>query len=166
MEAQALSSINSDTEYLTFLLDGEEFGINILCVQEIRVWSPVTEIPNTPDYLKGVINLRGVIVPIVDLKERFGKAASDYSATTVVIVMRADIDAKSIVVGVVVDAVSEVYKLDDKDIRESPNFGSGVDSRFIQGMATVEDKIIILLDSERLMDVEELFKAAAQAQPA
>lgn len=166
MEAQVFSSLNSDTEYLTFLLDGEEFGINILCVQEIRVWSPVTEIPNTPGYLKGVINLRGVIVPIVDLRERFGKISSDYSATTVVIVMRTEIAGKNVVVGIVVDAVSEVYKLEPKDIRESPDFGSNVDSRFIQGMATVDEKIIILLDAEKLMDVEELFKAAAQAVPA
>lgn len=166
MEAQALSTLSSDGEYLTFLLDGEEFGIDILCVQEIRVWTPVTEIPSTPDYLKGVINLRGVIVPIVDLRQRFSKPVMDYSATTVVIVMRAEIAGKNIVVGIVVDAVSEVYKLEEKDIREAPNLGSNVSSQFIRGMAAVDEKIIILLDAEKLLDVEELFKAQSQATPA
>ncbi len=146
-----------DQEYLTFILDGEEFGVDILCVQELKVWSPVTEIPNTPDYLKGVVNLRGVIVPIVDLRQRFQKQASEYSATTVVIILRAQINEKSVVMGIVVDAVSDVYKVSAKDIRKAPDFGSHIDSRFIKGMAPIDDKLIILLDSDTLLDVEQLY---------
>lgn len=166
MEAELISQGGSEQEYLTFILDGEEFGIDILCVQEIRGWSPVTEIPNTPHYLRGVINLRGVIVPIVDLRERFSRAPTEYGPTTVVIVLRAVVEAKSVVLGVVVDAVSEVYKLTRGDIRDAPEFGSSVDSCFLKGMATVDEKIIILLDSEKLLDVEELYKATSQAEPA
>lgn len=166
MEAQVINKVLVEQEYLTFILDDEEFGIDILCVQEIKGWTPVTEIPNTPDYLKGVINLRGVIVPIVDLRERFNLSAIDYGPTTVVIVLRAESEGKEVVVGIVVDAVSEVYKLDDENIRDAPNLGSSVDSRFLKGMATIDEKIIILLDSEKLLDVNELYKAAAQAVPA
>lgn len=165
MEARAIKRNVSEQEYLTFILDEEEFGIDILCVQEIKGWTPVTEIPNTPQYLKGVINLRGVIVPIVDLRERFNLKSIEYGPTTVVIVLKTESLGKEVVVGVVVDAVSEVYKLDAEDIREAPNLGNSVDSCFIKGMATVEEKIIILLDSGQLLDVNELYKVAAQAEP-
>lgn len=148
---------NTEHEYLTFMLDGEEFGIDILRVQEIKVWSPVTEIPNTPGYLKGVINLRGEIVPIVDLRERFQRSALEYSATTVVIVLRTTTEDKDIVVGVVVDAVSDVYKMEDQDIKPAPDFGSSIDSRFIEGMATIGEKIVILLNTTKLLNVEELY---------
>ncbi len=147
----------ADQEYLTFELDNEEYGVDILCVQEIRVWSPVTQIPNTPDYLKGVINLRGVIVPIVDLRERFNRSAKDYDATTVVIVLQGRINNKKSIVGIVVDAVSDVHKVEHHEVKEAPDFGSQIDNRFLKGMATVEGKIIILLDSDKLLDVEELF---------
>lgn len=166
MGAEIAHELNEEREYLTFILNGEEFGIDILCVQEIRGWSPVTEIPNTPEYLKGVINLRGVIVPVVDLRERFTQQPQDYDSTTVVIILRAVIDTKTVVVGIVVDAVSEVYKLQQKDIKQSPDFGTHIDSRFIDGMATIQEKIIILMNAQSLLDVEELYKATLQARPA
>jgi len=146
-----------DQEYLTFVLDGEEYGVNILCVQELKVWSPVTKIPGTPDYLKGVVNLRGVIVPIVDLRERFEKQAIEYNEKTVVIILRALINEKRVVVGIVVDAVSEVYKVSEKEIRKAPDFGSHIDSQFIKGMAAIDKKLIILLDSDKLLDIEQLY---------
>lgn len=154
-------------EYLTFLLDNEEFGVDILCVQEIMVWSPVTEIPGTPDYLKGVINLRGVIVPIVDLRQRFGAEQVEYDATTVVIVLRSLNPEKPIVVGLVVDAVSDVYKVNDQEVKKAPDFGTQLDSQFLSGMATIEDKIIIILDTVKLLSVDELYRATAglTAQP-
>ncbi len=147
-----------DQEYLTFKLDDEEYGVDILCVQEIKVWSPVTEIPNTPDYLKGVINLRGVIVPIVDLRERFSRKAKEYDATTVVIVLQGIVNNKKSMVGIVVDAVSDVYKVGHDEVKDAPNFGSQIDNRFLKGMATIEENIIILLESNKLLDVEELFR--------
>lgn len=155
-----LQSLN-DNEYLTFLLDGEEFGVDILSVQEIRGWSSVTEIPNTPDYLKGVINLRGIIVPIVDLRGRFNCKSSNYSATTVVIVLQGIIQNKKSTVGVVVDAVSDVHRVETADVKSMPDFGSHIESSFINGMATVDGKIIILLDSNKLLDVEEIFSKAS-----
>ncbi len=145
-------------EYLTFILDNEEFGVSILAVQEIRVWSTVTDMPNTPDYIKGVINLRGVIVPIVDLRQRLNKSPIEYNENTVVIVLKQAIDDKSIIVGVVVDAVSDVYNFSSKDIKESPDFGSEIDNRFVHGMATIDEKIIVILDAIKLLDVKELYQ--------
>ncbi len=152
----------NDHEYLTFILAGEEYGIDILKVQEIRGWSPVTEMPNTPNYLRGVINLRGVIVPIVDLRERFSRPLMEYDATTVVIVLRAEINSKKVVLGVVVDAVSDVYKVDDQDVKSAPDLGGNVDSQFLTGMATIDEKIIILLCAEKLLDAEVLYNVSSQ----
>lgn len=149
-------------EYLTFILDQEEYGISILAVQEIRVWSAVTEMPNTPDYVKGVVNLRGVIVPIVDLRQRLNKEAVAYNENTVVIILKETIGESSIIVGIVVDAVSDVYKFSVKDVKSTPDFGSEIDSRFIYGMATVEEKIIIILDAKKLLDVKELYQISGQ----
>lgn len=149
---------NLSQEYLTFIVDEEEFGISILAVQEIRVWSAVTDMPNTPDFVKGVINLRGVIVPIVDLRERLNKKSVEYTINTVVIVLKRKFEEKEVTLGIVVDAVSDVYKFSDSDIKSSPDFGSQIDSKFVQGMATVDDKIIILLDESRLLDVKELYQ--------
>jgi len=157
VELANLSNSQTDNEYLSFILNDEEFGIDILCVQEIRGWSNVTEIPDTPDYLKGVINLRGVIVPIVDLRLRFNLEPLEYSATTVVIVLKTSLDEKKITVGVIVDAVSDVHKVGAQEIKESPNFGSHIDSQFIEGMATIDEKIIILFDAKKLLDVEALY---------
>ena len=112
-----------EQEYLTFMLNEEEFGIDILCVQEIRVWSSVTELPNKPDYIKGVINLRGVIIPIIDLRQRFGAEPLEYDEQTVTIILKNKDRENPMVVGIVVDAVSEVYKFDHKSIRKQPEFG-------------------------------------------
>ena len=145
-------------EYLTFILDGEEYGVGILAIQEIRVWSAATDVPNTPDYVRGVVNLRGTIVPIVDLRQRLNKDPIEYTDNTVVIVLKQIIEETTLIVGIVVDAVSDVYKLTDADIKSTPDFGSEIDSRFIKGMATLEEHIIIILDSERLLDVKELYQ--------
>jgi purine-binding chemotaxis protein CheW len=151
--------IDTSKEYLTFLLDKEEFGVDILCVQEIMVWSPVTEIPDAPDYLKGVINLRGVIVPIIDLRERFGNKATEYNSTTVVIVLRGIKKEKSVVVGLVVDAVSDVYKMEAADIKAMPDFGENASGQFLLGMGTVDEKLIMILDGMKLLSVDKLFQS-------
>ncbi|GAB2196652.1 chemotaxis protein CheW [Sessilibacter sp. MAH4] len=156
---------NQSQEYLTFLLDGEEFGVDILRVQEIMVWAPVTAIPGTPEYLRGVINLRGVIVPIVDMRQRFNRAPVEYTDTTVVIVLRTSESDSGVVVGIVVDAVSEVYKVDPINIKKAPDFGNQIDSRFIFGMATVDDKIIILLDAKKLLNVNDLYSVVSHVRP-
>lgn len=155
---------NTGQEILSFMLDGEEFGVDILSVKEIRVWTQVTDIPDTPDYLKGVINLRGTIIPIVDLSERFHRPAKEYNETTVVIVLHTFKEQTEIAVGIVVDAVSDVYKLEEKHIRPPPNFGTEIDSRFISGMATISDKIVILLNSHKLLNAEELYAITRQVR--
>lgn len=149
--------VEAEQEYLTFILQGEEYGVDILCVQEIRVWSSVTELPNKPDYIKGVINLRGVIIPIIDLRQRFGKEPLDYNEQTVTIILRNKNSKKPMVVGIVVDAVSEVYKFQAKDIRKAPPFGNNIDSCFLKGLASIEDKLIMLLDSETLLNEDTLY---------
>jgi len=146
-----------EQEYLTFILQGEEYGVDILCVQEIRVWSSVTELPNKPSYIKGVINLRGVIIPIIDLRQRFSQQPLDYSEQTVTIILKCQTQERTMVVGIVVDAVSEVYKFSRTAIRKAPAFGSHIDSCFLKGLASVEDKLIILLDSNALLNENELY---------
>jgi len=146
-----------EQEYLTFILNNEEYGVDILCVQEIRVWSKVTELPNKPEYIKGVINLRGVIIPIIDLRQRFGIEPLEYDEQTVTIILKSLDKSNPLVVGIVVDAVSEVYKFQSNAIRSAPGFGSKIDSCFIKGLATVEEKLVILLDANSLLDQEELY---------
>jgi len=155
-----------EQEYLTFILSGEEFGVDILCVQEIRVLSAVTELPNKPEYLKGVINLRGVIIPIVDLRQRFGKEPLDYNEETVTIILKSQDVVKPMVVGVIVDAVSEVYKFDASAIRPPPALGSQIDRCFLEGIATIEEKLIILLDTNTLLDQDELFSVEIDTENA
>lgn len=150
--------MEQEQEYLTFVLCGEEFGVDILCVQEIRVLSSVTELPNKPEYVKGVINLRGVIIPIIDLRQRFGIAPLKYNEQTVTIILRSQNTARPMVVGIVVDAVSEVYKFSSNVIRTPPDFGQQIDSCFLEGLASVDEKLIILLNSTSLLNQNELYQ--------
>lgn len=146
-------------QFLTFRLATEEYGIDILSVQEIKGWSGATPLPESPPYLLGVINLRGSVVPIVDLRRRFGLAQAEFGPTTVVIVARVDGPAGTRIAGFVVDAVCEVYTVGAADRRPIPEAVTG-QQEFVQGLATVEDKMIILIDIERL-----LAQAAACAGP-
>ncbi|GHF93363.1 chemotaxis protein CheW [Thalassotalea marina] len=146
-----------EREYLTFKVKGEEFGVDILYVQEIRVWSSVTELPNKPDYFKGIINLRGVIIPVIDLRQRFDMEPLEYDAQTVTIILRCQGSEPVHAISIVVDSVSEVYKVSKKDIKPAPAFGHHIDSCFVNGLASIDDKLIILLDTEKLLDQEELY---------
>lgn len=139
-------------ELLTFTLGSEEYGIDILKVQEIRGYDAVTKIVNAPAFIKGVINLRGVIVPIVDLRLKFRLGEPGYDAFTVVIIL--NIAAR--VVGIVVDGVSDVITLGADQLRQAPEFGAAVDTRFVQGLATVDERMIIVVDIERLMTSEDM----------
>lgn len=143
-------------QYLTFIMDNEEYGVDILCVQEIRGWEPTTPLPNAPSHIKGVINLRGTIVPIVDLRQCFGLQAIEYSAVTVVIVLKVKTSEGSRVMGIVVDAVSDVYSLSRDDMRSAPDLGSSIDTGFIEGLVSIEDKMVILLNIDKLLVTEEL----------
>jgi purine-binding chemotaxis protein CheW len=145
-------------QFLTFMLAGEEYGVDILRVQEIKGWDSVTPIPNTPDYIRGVINLRGTIVPIIDLRRRFHLEAVEYGPMTVVIVLKVENPetGKSRVMGLVVDAVSDVYNVPDDAIKAAPDFGSVVDVDFVRGLATLENAMVIVLDIDRLLNADEI----------
>ncbi|RDH84683.1 MAG: chemotaxis protein CheW [endosymbiont of Galathealinum brachiosum] len=144
-------------ELLTFFLAGEEYGVDILRVQEIKGWDSVTNIPNTPEYIRGVINIRGAIVPIIDMRLRFMLEKKEYDATTVVIILsvvsKGNADR---VMGVVVDAVSDVYNVPANDVKASPDFGTAVDTEFVTGLATIDEKMIIVLDIDHMLNAAEL----------
>ncbi len=142
-------------QFLTFELAGEAYGIEILKVQEIRGWEPVREIPNTPDYIKGALNLRGEIVPIVDLRERFGMEKMEYSPVTVVIVLCVEGSQGSNVVGIVADGVSDVLDITIAEIKDSPKLGSKIDTRYMRGMHVGKNHMVMLLDTDKLLDSEE-----------
>lgn len=151
-----MASGDGSQQYLTFMLAGEEYGVDILRVQEIKGWDSVTLIPNTPEYIRGVINLRGTIVPIIDMRARFHLEQLEYGPTTVVIVLKVNNDDKSRTMGVVVDGVSDVYNMPEEDIKDSPDFGTAVDTAFVKGLATVNEKMVIILDIDHMLNSNEL----------
>ena len=134
------------TQYLTFMLAGEQYGLNILQVQEIRGWEQVTRIPNAPEYVKGVINLRGTIVPVLDLRSRFKLHAEPYTKETVVIVVRAAGKVAERSLGLVVDAVSDVLVAQDNDVISTPDFGANVPTENIVGLVNQDGNMVMLLD--------------------
>jgi purine-binding chemotaxis protein CheW len=139
-------------EYLTFRLGEEEYGIDILKVQEIRGYEQPTRIANSPSFIKGVVNLRGVIVPIVDLRLKFNLGSAEYNDFTVVIIL--NLGAR--VVGIVVDSVSDVMELTPEQIKPAPEVGSSVDADFITGLGTLNDRMLILIEIERLMNAADM----------
>jgi purine-binding chemotaxis protein CheW len=146
------SSAAPKKEFLSFKLGQEEYCLDILSVQEIRGYDTVTSIANTPDFIKGVINLRGNIVPIVDMRIKFRLSEARYDATTIVIIL--NLNKKMI--GIVVDSVSDVIALPLEAIREAPRFGSAINTEFISGMATVDGNMLIVVDIQKLMSSDDL----------
>ena len=159
---QASATRENTREVLVFILGAEEYGVDILKVQEIRGYEKVTPIPSAPAYLKGIVNLRGVIVPLVDMRVRFGLADPRYDSTTVVVILR----VAGRIIGLVVDAVSDVVHLAPSDVKEAPGLGSVVDSSFLAGLATRDDRMILLLDIEKLLSSGEMNLLAQVAQAA
>jgi purine-binding chemotaxis protein CheW len=139
-------------EYLSFLLGREEYGIEILKVQEIRGYDAVTQIPNTPSFIKGVVNLRGKIVPIVDLRIKFNLENIEYNEFTVVIVL----NFSGRIMGIVVDGVSDVIALNQAQIEPMPSLVTGIDTQYIIGLATYEERMLILVAIEQLMNSQEM----------
>ena len=148
---------NEGKQYLSFDLSEEHYGVDILKVQEIKGYTAVTKIPNTPDYLKGVLNLRGTIVPIVDLRLKFGMGATEPTAFTVIVV----VNVLDRVMGFLVDAVSDVLDFADKDIQAPPELGNKVDITFVSGIGNCNDRLITLLDIDRVMSDDEVEKIAS-----
>lgn len=143
-------------QYLTFRLAEEEYGLEILRVQEIKGYSRVTPLPNTPPEIKGVMNLRGTVVPVIDLRARFGLQVAEYDRFTVIIV----VTVGTKVVGLVVDAVSDVLNVGPNELAPAPDLGAGVDTTFMKGMARSGDRLVTLLNVDRLVGVETPTTAA------
>jgi len=139
-------------EFLTFTLGSEEYGIDILKVQEIRGYEQVTKIANTPEFIKGVVNLRGTIVPIVDLRIKFNLGSVEYNQFTVVIIL----NVKGRVVGIVVDSVSDVIALSNEQIRAAPELSGELESDYITGLGTLAERMLILVDIEKLMTSRDM----------
>ncbi|UPG91546.1 chemotaxis protein CheW [Luteibacter aegosomaticola] len=153
MNQPASTAVVADeaAQYLTVNLGNEEYGVDILAVREIRGWTPVTRIPQAPSYVLGVLNLRGAIVPVLDLRLRFGLAREEYTATTVcVIVMVAGRQF-----GVVVDAVSDVVEVSPSGIRPVPDMGTTVDTEYLKGLTSVGERMVLLLDVDRLLQPQD-----------
>lgn len=150
-------------KYLTFTLDNEEYGIALLKVKEIIGMMPITSVPQTPGYVKGVINLRGKVIPVSDLRLRFEIAAADYTDRTCIIVVEIQGKETTVQVGIVVDAVSEVMNIKAEDVEEAPSFGTKVETDYILGMAHMEGQVKILLDIDRVMTSETMLQTEQAA---
>ena len=150
--AEKKGASSYEGKFLTFVLGKEEYGIEILKVREIIGLMEITTVPQTPDYMKGVINLRGKVIPIIDLRLKFSMAEEEHTQETCIIV----VEVGSAQVGIIVDSVSEVTDIKGEDIEDAPNFGQEIDTNFIMGLGKVKDKIIILLDIEKVLTAEDL----------
>ncbi|MGR3176364.1 MAG: chemotaxis protein CheW [Candidatus Scalindua sp.] len=150
--AEKILTKSHEGKYLTFVLGTEEYGIEILTVREIIGIMDITSVPQTPDYMKGVINLRGRVIPVIDLRLKFAMTEEEYTQETCTIV----VEVNSSLIGIIVDTVSEVVDVGSEEVEETPQFGQGIDTDFITGLGKINEKIIILLDIEKVMSTEEL----------
>lgn len=158
MNNTALEQEEDDLEqadqFLTFLLDGEIFAINILNIREILEYSPLTPVPMTPDFIEGVLNLRGSVVPVINLSVRFEKTASEVNKRTSIVIVEITHDEQKMDIGVIVDIVNEVIEI--PEIEPAPTFGASIRTDFIEGMGKVNDGFTIILDLNHVLSVEEL----------
>jgi len=154
---QAVKAITIKTgKYLTFTLENEEYGIGILKVKEIIGMMPITSVPRTPEFVKGVINLRGKVIPVLDLRLKFDMGEIPYTDRTCIIVVEIDSDSVTVLIGIVVDAVSEVLNIKESDIEDTPTFGTSLNTDYILGMAKTEGSVKILLDIDKVLNQQEI----------
>ena len=146
----------SEGKYLTFVLADEDYGIGILKIKEIICMMPIISVPGTPVFLRGVINLRGKVIPVIDMRTHFGLDAAEYTERTCIVVVEIQGNATTVRVGIVVDAVSEVLNIKGADIEPPPSFGTGLAKDFILGMAKMDVKVKILLDIDRVLTASEI----------
>lgn len=156
MDQAVKAMADREGKYLTFTLDNEEYGIGILKIKEIIGMMPITTVPQTPDFIKGVINLRGKVIPVVDLRLKFGMGAFDYTERTCIVVVEMTNQSETILIGIVVDSVSEVLNIPEKDIEDTPTFGAKLNTRYILGMAKMEGGVKILLDINKVLNNEDI----------
>ncbi len=152
----ALKSDERAGKYLTFMIGKEEFGVGVLKVREIMGIQDITAVPQTPPYLKGVINLRGKVIPVIDLRLKFGLPSIDYTQRTCIIVVQVKSGSTSLLMGIVVDEVSEVLTMAAGDIEDTPDFGANVETGYILGMAKIKGKVKILLDINEVLTSQEI----------
>ena len=160
MQVRSAGAESQVKQYLTFALAGEDYGVEILAVREIRGWAKVTRIPQSPQFILGVLNLRGAIVPIMDLRARFGLPAQERDALTVTIIVA--VEGRHF--GIVVDAVSDVLDVDGKQVRDVPNFGQAVSADYLSGLVPAGERMVLLLQVERLLRSED-WQKLEQALP-
>ena len=154
---QAVKAMTVKTgKYLTFSLEEEEYGIGILKVKEIIGMMPITSVPRTPEYVKGVINLRGKVIPVIDLRAKFDMETIEYNERTCIIVVEIDSESSTVLIGIVVDAVSEVLNIKEEDIEDTPTFGTKLNTEYILGMAKMEGGVKILLNIDRVLSNKEI----------
>jgi purine-binding chemotaxis protein CheW len=156
MDQAVQAMADKEGKYLTFSLAGEEYGIGILKVKEIIGMMPITVVPQTPAYIKGVINLRGKVIPVIDLRLKFSMAAAEFTERTCIIVVEIAAVGRTILMGIVVDSVSEVLNIKAADIEATPSFGTRLDTQYILGMAKSGGSIKILLDIDKILSSSEL----------
>ncbi|MCP4672874.1 MAG: purine-binding chemotaxis protein CheW [Desulfobacula sp.] len=156
MDQAIKATIMKTGKYLTFTLEEEEYGIGILKVKEIIGMMDITSVPRTPEFIKGVINLRGKVIPIIDLRLKFEMGEIPYTDRTCIIVVEIDSDKDTILIGIVVDAVSEVLNIQEDEIEETPAFGTQLNTDYILGMAKTEGGVKILLNIDRVLSIEEI----------
>ena len=155
---EQLASAASDREgkYLTFTLANEEYGIGILKIKEIIGMMPITTVPQTPEFVKGVINLRGKVIPVVDLRLRFGMEEIDYTERTCIVVVEISGKVTTVMIGIVVDSVSEVLNIKGEEVEDTPTFGAKLNTDYILGMAKIDGGVKILLGIDRVLNEEEI----------
>ncbi len=156
MDQAVKAMADKEGKYLTFSLAGEEYGIGILKIKEIIGMMSITTVPQTPEFVKGVINLRGKVIPVIDLRLRFGMDAIDYTERTCIIVVEIEGSAGTVQIGIVVDAVSEVLNVNAEDVEETPTFGAKLNTDYILGMAKMEGGVKILLDIDKVLSEQEI----------
>jgi purine-binding chemotaxis protein CheW len=156
MDPAVKAMAEREGKYLTFTLAEEEYGIGILKIKEIIGMLPITSVPQTPNFVKGVINLRGKVIPVIDLRLRFGMGEIDYTERTCIIVVEIDGQAGKVLIGIVVDSVSEVLNVKGDDIADTPAFGTKLNTEYILGMAKKERGVKILLDIDRVLSSREI----------
>jgi purine-binding chemotaxis protein CheW len=164
MEKEQKANVQAKAgKYLTFALGGEVYGLEILKVQEIIGMMSVTRVPRTPEFMRGVINLRGKVIPVVDLRLKFGLDSTEDTERTCIIVVQVTKGDTTVIMGIIVDEVSEVMDINEKQIEPSPEFGSQIDTNFIMGMGKIDKKVVMLLDVDKVLsggEIEMMSKVA------
>jgi purine-binding chemotaxis protein CheW len=152
----SVSNITEIRQYLTFKLADEVFAVDVAKVREILEWTTITKVPQTPDYMCGVINLRGSVVPVIDLKQKFGMATTDKTVNTCIIVVEVEQESETIVLGALADSVQEVFELEPTNIEPAPKIGTNLNTDFLQGMGKHNETFIMILDIDRVFSEVDL----------